>query len=126
MIYNNSILLVDDDIDLANLFEITLQRYGYFVSSFTNPYLALNHFKSYHKSYSLIITDLKMPDLNGVQFAAKIREIDKQIKILIMTAYEIEDIINTQEYISANIKYIIQKPISNNELLEIIKWSNSC
>jgi two-component system, cell cycle response regulator CpdR len=57
---NGSILVLDDDFDISNFLKILLMKRGYNVFSFTNPLLALKHFRINHSTYSLVITDLRM------------------------------------------------------------------
>jgi DNA-binding NtrC family response regulator len=54
---NGSILILDDDFDITTVIKIALQRHGYNVFGFTDPFLALEHFKINHSTYS----DLRMP-----------------------------------------------------------------
>jgi PleD family two-component response regulator len=59
-LYTSSILVLDDDFDINTLIKLALQKRGYLVFGFTDPLLALEHFKIYHSTYSLVITDLRM------------------------------------------------------------------
>jgi two-component SAPR family response regulator len=84
------ILVLDDDFDLSSLVKQILQKQGFKnVFSFTDPLLALEHFRINHKNYSLIISDVRMPGMNGFEFAIQARKISSKIKILLMTAFEI-------------------------------------
>ena len=62
--FNKSIVIVDDDRDLINVYSEALEMSGYDVSSFTDPSLAYQHIKENPNKYSLVITDDKMPDMN--------------------------------------------------------------
>ena len=55
-----SIIIVDDEVELANLFKIFLENQGYNAISFVDPVLALDYFKHTADKHSLIITDLRM------------------------------------------------------------------
>jgi CheY-like chemotaxis protein len=67
--YEPKILVLDDDFDLATLVEQILQKDGFKnVFAFTDPLLALEHFRINHKDYSLIISDIRMPTMNGFEF----------------------------------------------------------
>jgi DNA-binding response OmpR family regulator len=62
--------VVDDDYDIAELVKKALQRDGFEnVFTFTDPVLALEHFKVNREDYSLVISDIRMPGLNGFEFA---------------------------------------------------------
>jgi two-component system cell cycle response regulator CpdR len=116
-----SILVVDDEIDLGLLLKQFLHGLGFDVVSFTNSLLAFEHLKHNHKSYSLIITDLRMPGLSGIDLANKIRkEINSSIKIFLITAFDISDLKDQPNFKLANIENIIQKPIKLSHLKKII------
>ena len=61
-----SILVLDDDFDINNIVKLALRNHGYNVFGFTDPLLALEHFKSNHSTYSLVLSDLRMPVMNGI------------------------------------------------------------
>jgi DNA-binding response OmpR family regulator len=111
-----SIMIVDDESELATLFKTFLDNEGHTVFSFTDPTLALEYFKQTPQEYSLIITDLRMPGLSGLQLARKIRELDTNVKIFLMTAFETKDLENQTEYQEARIDKLIQKPIRFSDL----------
>ncbi|MDF2736604.1 MAG: putative signal transduction response regulator, receiver domain protein, partial [Nitrososphaeraceae archaeon] len=109
----SSIVVVDDESDLVFMFKVTLEMNGYNVIGFTNPVEALEYLKKNHDKCTLVITDYKMPEINGCELATKIEEIDEKIKVIIITAYEniIED---TSDF------EVIKKPISTIKLLELV------
>ena len=114
------IIVVDDDIDLANIFNTFLQELGYNIVSFTDPILALEFFKQNSQKYTILITDLRMPCMSGIELANKIRQINNVIKIFLITAFMVEDLENHQEFKSAKIDKLIQKPIRLSMLQKII------
>jgi two-component system nitrogen regulation response regulator NtrX len=74
------ILIVDDEPDITLTFKIALESNGsYEVYTFNEPLKALANFKAH--SYDLVITDIKMPKMNGCEFCQKLKEIDNDIKI---------------------------------------------
>lgn len=115
-----SILVVDDESELATLFKAFLDKEGHTAISFTDPTLALEYFKQTPDKHSLIITDLRMPSLSGLQLAKKIRKINTDIKIFLMTAFETKDLENQVEYKEARIDKLIQKPIRFSDLRRLI------
>ena len=69
--HERKVLVLDDDFDLATLVKQILQKDGFKnVFAFTDPLLALEHFKINQKDYSLIISDIRMPAMNGFQFVS--------------------------------------------------------
>jgi two-component system cell cycle response regulator CpdR len=116
-----SILVVDDEVDISMLLKQFLNGLGINAVSFTSPLLAFEHLKNSHKSYSLIITDLRMPGMTGIDFANKIRkEISSSIKIFLITAFDISDLKDQPNFKTANIENVIQKPIKLSHLKKII------
>ena len=117
-----SILVLDDDFDITTLIKISLQRHGYNVFGFTDPFLALGDFKINHSTYSLVIFDLRMPSMSGFQFIQNINIIRPKINVLLMSAF---DVIGDSEFSTHSNKYeidgFLQKPISIKKLNSIIK-----
>jgi CheY-like chemotaxis protein len=98
-----------------------LIKEGYDATSFSDPLLALEHFKQASNKYSLIITDMRMPGMCGIELAKKIREINENVKIFLMTAFDIRDLKSNPDFQAANIDRLLQKPIPFSELRTIIK-----
>ena len=115
-----SILIVEDEIELASLYREFVNDLGYDVDSFTDPSLALEHFKYSSKEYSLVLTDLRMPSMSGIELALKMREINDRMIIFLMTAFDVTDIENQIQYKLARIDRIIQKPIKLSILKDIL------
>jgi CheY-like chemotaxis protein len=126
MSVSHSIIVVDDELELACLFKEFLNNEGYNVVSFTDPVLALEYYKKTVDRHSLIITDLRMPGICGIDLAKSIREFDSKIKIFLMTAFESKDLEDREDFKNARIDRLIQKPIRFSELREMINdaWKN--
>ena len=117
------IMVLDDDFDIATLVKMTLQRNGFKdVFVFTDPFLALKDFRLNHMTYSLVISDIRMPIMNGFEFVRQLSRIKPEIKILFMTAFDAND----NDLLAMNLKYgknvggIIQKPVSPKKLAKIV------
>ncbi|MGI0051709.1 MAG: response regulator, partial [Nitrososphaeraceae archaeon] len=83
-IHNIKIMIIEDDVDITNLFEIYLESNGYNVDAYTNPLDAFHNFRK--NSHDLIILDLKMPKMDGMTLYHKIKEIDDNVIICLTTA----------------------------------------
>jgi DNA-binding response OmpR family regulator len=117
-----SVMVVDDEPEIANLYEEFLRKSGFISTCFIDPLLALEHYNQNPNRYSLIITDLCMPSLDGIRFAKRIREFDTKIKILLNTAFYFNEMLDTEEYREAKLTGLIQKPTRLSELrLRIIE-----
>jgi len=80
------VLLVDDELDIVYLVKVGLERNGFEVDSYVDPILALHNFK--RGTYQLLILDIKMPKMNGLDFLDKIKKEDDKIKVCFFTASE--------------------------------------
>lgn len=118
------ILIVDDEADINTVIHEILESSGFIVNSFDNPHNALDNFKPHY--YDLLILDIKMPEINGFTFYREIKKLDDKIKVCILTAAEINydeysDILSSLPDIR-----IIQKPVTNEELLKTINRVMFC
>ena len=115
--------MLDDDFDLATLVKETLRKHGFKnVFAFTDPLLALEHFKINNKDYSLLISDIRMPTMNGFEFVREARKINPKVKILLMTAFEIDDKELSRVLPKPKIDGLIQKPASIHANTEYSVW----
>jgi DNA-binding response OmpR family regulator len=114
------LLVVDDDPDTILALKICLLDYGFLVDGFTNPQEALQSFKANAESYCLVLLDSRMPALSGTQLAKKAKEVNPNVKILLLSALGIRD--NEVSDVSSftNVDGFIQKPVGNKELTDKI------
>lgn len=118
---NRSILVVDDEEDIANLLKEFIAKMGLPVESFTDPVSAYNHFKENPNSFYMVLTDYRMPGLSGIGLANKIREIDTTTKIILITAFDISTVINSSRYKTAKINQVLRKPVKLSYLKTLIE-----
>jgi CheY-like chemotaxis protein len=122
---NTRILLVDDEPDVCMVYQIILEDAGFECVLYTDAVKALQEFRPNY--YHLAILDIKMPKLDGITLCEKIRELDKTVQIIFVTASEVYyDNFRKQHYPQLpdnnsdnNINYV-QKPIGNEELIKIV------
>jgi two-component SAPR family response regulator len=115
------ILVLDDDFDISLLVKQILQKHHFKnVFAFTDPLLALEHFKINHKEYSLIISDIRMPTMNGFEFVREARKINPKVKILLTTAFEIDDKEFARVLPNPKINGLIRKPASPKQIMNIV------
>ena len=88
---HDSILIVDDEIDIARCIKRFLETYGFHVSIFANPLLALKEFYSNSDSYNLIISDYNMKGMTGFEFSGSAKERNPSIKVLLSSAQDTGD-----------------------------------
>ena len=108
---NKGILVVDDHEEIADLVKDQLLRDGYSVHEFYDPLLALDYFKENPKKFELVITDVRMPSMSGVELVSKIKEVKQDTKAILISAFERDTIGDEINRYNVEIAEIFQKPI---------------
>jgi two-component system response regulator HydG len=112
-----SLLIVDDDIDLCTVLKEELAEVGYNVEFVNNVNNAFEHLSNNH--VDLILLDLKMPEQNGFDLLRRLEKYNEKIKVIILTAYaDVRSAIDTA-IMGAN--DFISKPYDFDELLITIR-----
>jgi DNA-binding NtrC family response regulator len=115
------LLIVDDDPDTIISLKIGLTDDGFLVDAFTNPEEALQHFKSNPKSYSLVMSDSGIPVLSGIELARKVKEVNPNVKVLLLTGFALRDVGHSKDSPSTStVDGFVQKPIAINKLTDKI------
>ena len=114
------LLVVDDDSDIVQVLKMGLLKNGFLVEAFTNPDEALQSFKSDAEAYCLLLSDMRMPGLSGMQLARKVKEINPKVKVVLMTAFEIRDSEFSKVFPSTQVDGFVQKPIGIRDLTDKI------
>ncbi|HJY15731.1 MAG TPA: response regulator, partial [Nitrososphaeraceae archaeon] len=93
--FNNKriISIVDDEIHIAKLFHEALRENidGISVFSFNDPIMAFEHFTENNENYVLVISDLRMPSLNGLELLKKVKTLNPKVRTILMSAYNFEE-----------------------------------
>jgi PAS domain S-box-containing protein len=113
-----NVLIVDDEIQVADLTARRLEKLGYRVVKKTNSIEALEYFSSNFEMFSLLIVDQAMPDLPGLEFAQEVKKIKPDIPIVMMTGYSSG--ITEKKCKAYGIKNLAMKPIDEKELAAIV------
>jgi len=111
------ILVVDDEKDLAKILGNILELEGYEVTSVLNGYQAIEAVKS--TSYDLILMDIRLPVINGVETFIQIKEIDPVVKVIMMTGFSVEDLI--EKAIQQGAYACIHKPFDLEKIIPLIE-----
>ena len=116
-----NIMLVDDEPDVLFTYKCFLSSRGYNVVTFTNPREALIHFVQSDPSYyGLVILDIRMPNLNGLQLFHKFREIDHKIKIIFVSALDgADELVSLLPDLKE--ENIMKKPVNQTTFLEKVE-----
>jgi len=111
-----SVLIVDDEIDMATALNEAIKRFGFNPKVYHNPVEALA--KENLADYALIITDMKMPKMNGIEFLQEIRKKGLFVPVIVITGYgTVESAVDAMKLGATD--YII-KPVSLDSLKRII------
>ena len=120
-----NILLIDDDADILFTFSAVIEGEGYHLKSFNNPHEALSHFSQVDPYYyDLVIMDIRMPGMNGIQLYSKLKVMNPEIKVLFLSALDaVEELLSI--FPDIKVSEIIRKPIEPRSLIskasEILK-----
>ena len=117
-----SVLLVDDDMDVLESTQYLLLEEGFDVITASNGKEAIEEFKA--KNPDIIFMDIKMPILNGYDAFYKIKEINKNAKIILTSSYAIDDE-EFQKAKSSTLSDLLNKPFKINSIKKMIeKYAN--
>jgi DNA-binding NtrC family response regulator len=124
---NKIVSIVDDKLKTAQLFHSALCTIkGINVFEFTDHVKALQHLKLNEKDYAVMISDLRMPVINGVQLLKTVKDLNPLARTILMTTYDIDDNL-IQEYTKKEIiNSFLKKPIELNQLLSEVNKQIYC
>ncbi|MBC8318050.1 MAG: response regulator [Desulfobulbaceae bacterium] len=108
------ILVVDDEEFLTKVQQRGLESLGYAVTAFTSSVDALDAFRSKPEGYDLIITDMTMPGLNGLELAKQILMVRKDMPVIMCSGFS--DLINDKRLKEAGIRFFMMKPMDREVL----------
>ncbi len=115
-----SILVIDNEPDIVESIKLWLQKRGLKVQGFTNPLLALEYFKKNCNSIRLVLSDIRMPQMNGYEFVKRIKNLRSEIKVILMSAFEINQADMARVLPDIKIDSLISKPVSLRKLTKMI------
>jgi len=107
------IMIVEDDVEMCRLLTQMLTEEGYSVAAFADGYAALENFRQ--GTFQLVITDLEMPTIGGNELVKRLREVDPEALILVITAFgSVESAVETMRDGAFN---YLTKPFRTEEIL---------
>ena len=116
--------VVDDDLNTTELFHVALSENidGISVVSFNDPVIALEHFAANKDAYVVVISDLRMPGLNGLELLKKVKNSNPKVRTILMSAYSFdEDLIFLKYMKEGIIDSSIDKPVTINRLCQRVR-----
>ncbi|MEQ8826050.1 MAG: response regulator [Filomicrobium sp.] len=111
------ILLAEDDESMRSFLERALMRAGYEVVSFNNGVEAFNRLKE--EPFSLLLTDIVMPQMDGIELARRASEIDPELKIMFITGFAAVTLNNASE--APNDARVLSKPFHLKDLVDEVE-----
>ncbi len=117
----SSVLLIDDDEDILTVLKRLLEVKGVNTYGFTDPVLAVEHFRNNAANYDMVVTDIRMQQMNGFEVARAVKEIRPDIKLAFITAFEINKSEFEKVLPSTKVDAFITKPVKPATFVEIIK-----
>ena len=116
---SKAILIVDDDPDMTSVFSLGLQDEGFEVYAYNDPLDALSNFRP--NFYDLLLVDINMPKMNGIDLSRQILELDSNVKICFITAGEANIEVLRELYPTRDIGCFIKKPVTIDQLVRRVK-----
>jgi len=116
---SEAILFVDDEESIANMTGKTLERLGYQIEKHLNPVEALELFKAKPDVFDLVITDMTMPQMTGINLTDKIKEIRPDIPVIICTGHSA--VIDKEKARQLGIDGFVMKPVSKLKIAKAIR-----
>ena len=111
-----SILIVDDDIGICQTLADILEAKGYQVDTATDGFQAIEKAREF--AFDVVLMDIKMPRINGVETYKKMKKIDLNTKVIMITAYALEELI--REAYKEGVLEVMHKPLEIDSLITSI------
>ena len=113
------VLIVDDDPDMTSIFSLGLQDEGFEVYTHNDPLEVLSQFRP--NFYDLLLVDISMPKMNGIDLSRQLLELDPNVKICFITAGEANIEVLRELYPTRGIGCFIRKPVTIDQLVRRVK-----
>lgn len=120
-----NIMLIDDEPDMIITYKSFLHPEGYKIDAFSNSQEALRHFAQVNPSYyDLVIMDVRMPNLNGLQLYNRMKAINSSVKVLFVSALDaVDELVSILPDIKRN--SVIRKPVEKDHFVRTVQLAIS-
>lgn len=116
--------IVDDELDITKLFHDALSNNidDASVVTFNDPIIALEHYAKNKERYALVIADMRMPAVNGLELLKKVKKLNPLVRTILISAYDFQNNPVFEDYLKDGIiNSYIEKPIKINRLRQRIR-----
>ncbi|MBU0681723.1 MAG: DUF3365 domain-containing protein [Proteobacteria bacterium] len=113
------ILVVDDEPSVVDVIDQFLSPLGYQVTTFVDPQRALEVFKTTPTAFNLVITDMTMPHMNGMDLAGKLLAVRPELPIILCTGFS--EIINEEKVRAMGLRRLVMKPVLKSEIAQVVR-----
>ena len=113
------LLIIDDEVDIVTVMKKGLELAGFSVAAESDPIEAFKNFR--RDAYDLVLLDVRMPDVDGIELYGRLREIDSNLKVCFISTFvagEYEKI--RQQYPELINNCFIEKPVTMTRLVQIV------
>lgn len=116
-----TVMLVDDEPDILAIFKTYLSSEGYKVEAFSDSYMALQSFaRSEPQHYDLLVLDIRMPTINGLQLYQRLKAVDPYVKVIFLSALDATDeLVSILEGVKT--ADVVRKPIDRKHFIQKVK-----
>lgn len=114
-----AIAVIEDEIDVLNLYQEVLENEGYTVFAYNDPIEAINNIQQMPEEFGLVISDYRMPLINGFEVCAKLIDLNPELKVVIISAFDLMEEDRNPKFT------FINKPITIAKLNSVVNESFS-
>jgi len=115
---HRNVMVIDDEEFILDACTEMLESFGYTVRAFASPLKAIDYFRLHCTVVDLVIIDMIMPELYGVECFRKLKEIDPQVQVVLSSGYSLES--DAKSMFDEGVKHFIKKPFSVKQLREVV------
>lgn len=113
-----NVLVVDDEEDIVGIEKAILEALGYNVRAFTSSREALDVFLAAPASFDVIITDMTMPEMTGLEFFRRVRTVRPDLPVILCTGFS--ELIDKPKALAIGIDDFLEKPLHNTKLANAV------
>ena len=114
-----TILIVEDETELSELYKYVLASEGYAIMEANDGHNAIALYNQFHKNINIVLMDLGLPKLDGKEVFKQLQQINPEVKVIFMSGYIDENL--ASDLLQAGGKGLIQKPYSPDVMLRNVR-----